>query len=707
MKNFYLKKILQVTAMIATVPTLAATQVDIAGPTGSIAFGTQVVALPNGNIVVSDPEFSSGIGAVYLYSSAGTPMGKLTGATAGDHVGSGKIAVLDDGNFVVHSPDWDNGAVANAGAVTLMDASSNLFRVVHASNSLVGSSASDRIGSGGIVALASGYVVSSPSWDNGAVSDAGAATFGANGAGVVGTVTNSNSLVGSNAFDEVGRHIMALSNGHYVVGSPLWNNGTIADAGAATWGSGTTGVVGAVSSSNSLVGTAASDSVGGKAIPLSNGNYVIVSAGWDLGSTANVGAVTWGSGTSGVAGTISGAVSLIGSTANDRVGQSVTALTNGGYVVASPFWTDGAVVRAGAATWCNSSGTTVGAVTAGNSLIGSGTDDLVSISGVTALTNGNYVVGSVFWKTKPRLVPGVAVGAATWGNGGTGTTGVVDTINSLYGSAADDGVGTAVAALGNGNYVVSSPVWDLSSTVVDAGAATWGNGSTGTTGAVTSTNSLVGASSNDQVSINGVFALKTSNGHYVVASKNFDNGAAVNAGALTWGNGSGGTVGLVAATNSLVGSSSNDQVGDGLGVEILDNGHYVAATPRWTKPGSAPQAGAVTWCNGAGGTVGVINALNSLIGSYDFDNVGLDVYPLGNSGFYAVGSPNLDTSSLTDAGAVSLIADAGTVASDVNAGNSVIGTINNEMLGSFDFSYADDHLIVGRPATNQISLFYY
>jgi hypothetical protein len=47
-----------------------ATQSDINGPSGSGAFGTQVVVLPNGNIAVTDPNYSEGgqttIGAVYL-----------------------------------------------------------------------------------------------------------------------------------------------------------------------------------------------------------------------------------------------------------------------------------------------------------------------------------------------------------------------------------------------------------------------------------------------------------------------------------------------------------------------------------------------------------------------------------------------------------------------------------------------------------------
>ena len=46
--------------------------------------------------------------------------------------------------------------------------------------------------------------------------------------------------------------------------------------------------------------------------------------------------MTWGSGTTGVSGVVSSGNSLAGSTASDQVGGSgITALTNGNYVVSS------------------------------------------------------------------------------------------------------------------------------------------------------------------------------------------------------------------------------------------------------------------------------------------------------------------------------------------------------------------------------------
>jgi hypothetical protein len=63
-------------------------------------------------------------------------------------------------------------------------------------------------------------------------------------------VSQDNSLVGTHSDDHVrGTHrsgVVALTNGKYVVGSPNWANGDVANAGAATWGNGATGTTGVV-----------------------------------------------------------------------------------------------------------------------------------------------------------------------------------------------------------------------------------------------------------------------------------------------------------------------------------------------------------------------------------------------------------------------------------------------------------------------------
>jgi hypothetical protein len=287
--------------------------------------------------------------------------------------------------------------------------------------------------------------------------------------------------------------------------------------------------------------------------------------------------VTWGNGATGVSGVVSAANSLVGSTADDFV-IGVAALPSGNYVVTSLGWDNGAIVNAGAVTWCNGATGTVGSLSAANSLVGSATDDRVGENGITILSNGNYVVRSRLWNNGAV----VDAGAVTWGSGTSGVSGVVSAANSLVGSQAGDAVGfPGVTVLTNGNYVVRSTSWD-NGAIVDAGAVTRGNGTSGTSGVVSASNSLVGSTAGDFVGNGGVTAL--TNGHYVVLSPSWDNGASVDVGALTWRHGSAGVNGAVTTSNSVVGSATGDFFGVS-DLVALANGNYVARFPQWDNGG--------------------------------------------------------------------------------------------------------------------------
>jgi hypothetical protein len=133
-----------------------------------------------------------------------------------------------------------------------------------------------------------------------------------------------------------------------------------------TWGDGTIGVHGTVSEANSLVGSEPDDQVGSYLVPLDNGNYVVGSTRW----SGNRGAVTWGEGTIGVHGTVSETNSLVGSNPNDQVGFTLTRLSDGNYVVVSPNWNGarGAATWVNGATGQTLDGR--GIVTPQNSLVG-------------------------------------------------------------------------------------------------------------------------------------------------------------------------------------------------------------------------------------------------------------------------------------------------------------------------------------------------
>ena len=574
-----------------------------------------------------------------------------------DYIGSGNCTSLNNGNYVINSRDWyagrgaatwGNGATGTSGFI------SNSNSLIGNIGDHVGSCLNL-----GVVALSNGnYVVNSTSWNNGSIVGAGAVTWGDGSAGTVGIVSANNSIVGSHTNDLVGNKTIPLTNGNYVTHTEMWDNTNTnaVDAGAVTWGNGTTGTAGVVSSSNSITGVTAYDYVGGNngVIALTNGNYVVTSPLYDNGVAIDAGAITWGNGATGTSGLVSYYNSLVGSVSGDRIGgdgtwyqytkknDKIKALSKGNYIVSSPSWHNGTIAGAGAVTWCSGTTAIIGEVTTTNSLVGSKANDNVG-SVITALTNGNYVVGSQNWDNGTM----VNVGAATWCNGTTGRVGAVSSSNSLIGSKTNDSVSYGgITPLKNGNYVVRSPNWDNAS-IVNAGAATWGDGSVGGTGIVGVSNSLVGTHTNDYVSDPfeniisdntysknlGVIAL--TNGNYIVKSVSW-NGAK---GAFTFGNGSTGTIDQVSVSNSLVGSTFNDSYNATL--EAAENGNYIIYNILWDN-GSVVDAGAVTFGNGSTGVSGFISSCNSVIGSTAGPSITQAVYnPVYNE--MIVGSRNAIT----------------------------------------------------------------
>jgi hypothetical protein len=700
---------------IASAATI--TQFDLlnpaAGQVGS-QFGQSVTVLPNGNIVVSDPSYDRGatadVGAVYLFN--GTTRGlisTLTGSTSGDSIGNRGVVELSNGNYVVRSPNWDNGVAVDAGAVTWGSGTVGVSGAVSALNSLIGATSNDNIGVDGFAnafvhALSNGnYLVRSPQWDNGMAVDAGAVTWGSGATGVSGAVSALNSLVGTTSGDsignaplvvpEMGTGVFELPSGNYVVTSRLWDNGGVVDAGAVTWGNGATGIKGAVSASNSLVGSTLGDMVGSYGmVVLSNGNYLVLSYHWDNGMAVDAGAVTWGSGTGGVSGALTSLNSLVGSTSDDHVGYyGVAGLSNGNYVVASTYWDNGSVIDAGAVTWGNGTTGVRGAVTSLNSLVGTTSGDGVGSTGIYRLSNGNYVVLSQNWDNATAT----DAGAATWGNGSTGVSGAVTAANSLVGTTSGDQIGNfgGVFGLSNGNYVVISQNWN-NGVATKAGAVTWGSGATGVSGAVSPMNSLVGGASNDNVGGYGD-VTPLANGNYVVSSPKWDNGTAIDAGAATWGNGTSGVKGVVSAANSLVGTTSNDRVG---GVFVLSNGNYLAASPFWNN-GVASRAGAVTLANGTTGTSGTVTSSNSLVGTTSDDFVGGNVIHELPNGSYLIGIPSWDNGAAVDAGAVTWGNGTSGVKGPVSSLNSLVGTTTDDQIGYYGiFGFLNGNYVVNSPS---------
>jgi len=742
-------------SVLVSMASLEASKTTRGNITGAEEYGAHITVLPNGYVVVVDPKHDVGsvvnAGAVHLYDQHGGYISRFVGAQANDQIGSGGVVVLTSGNFVVLSPLWDNGTTTDAGAVSFCTATGGLAAGVDvpvtASNSLVGSAAGDSVGSGGVKALTNGhYVVLSPLWVNGSAAGAGAATWGSGTTGRTGGVSSANSLVGSRAGDGVGSFITALTNGHYVVSFPSRDTSTLANVGAATWGSGTSGATGTLSSSNSLVGSSAEDAVGAAVTALTNGHYVVSSRNWKNSSATGAGAVTWGSGTVGVKGSVSSTNSLVGTQTDDHVGDAVTPLTNGHYVVSSPSWDRSSTSDAGAVTWGDGTEGVAGSISSSNSLVGSTTGDMLDGALITPLTNGHYVVRNQSWDNASSA----DVGAVTWGSGTAGVKGSISSSNSLIGPVSSGYAGSdGVKALTNGNYVVNSPY------AISGGAVTWGSGTAGVKGVISDTNSLVRGASSTAGSI-GAHIIALTNGNYVVNSPRYSEWSFC---AVTWGSGAAGVKGEVSASNSVIISNSflegslvvaltnGNYVIDkpnsgglmasgGAGVArwmdgtagtsgmfdydntfrnigaaqfqgsvmALSNGSYVAIGPRWTSPGSPVSlpvtgpidlmvaGGAVTWWRGLENTIGAVSELNSLTGGRRSDSVGSGgVLPLSN-GDYAVKSPSYASNpAMLGTGAVTL-------------GNGTTGTVGKIFSGTTGHVFHRDTSVEGETAGGGASM---
>lgn len=757
-------------------------QTNFRGPTGSTGFGTQIVVLSTGDFFVCDPAFdpggAPGAGAVFLFDGrSNSIISEVKGSRAGDQVCSGGMTELGYDKIVVSSPAWNGGR----GAATWMDGTAGVSLVVDHKNSIVGKDLGSQVSLYGVIVLFNrNYVVISPNWADGSRTDLGAVTWGANATRTAGYVSRTNSLVGRTPGDLVGSaFVTALSNGNYVVRSPFWSNGSNAPmAGAATWGDGAVGTSGIVSTNNSIVGSRPGDRVGQSVFRLTNSNYVVGSPQWARGSNLRAGAATFADGRVPTAATVSRSNSLVGTSQDDQVGGRISTLNNGNYVVITANWDDPGTgaVNVGAVTWGKGVGGIYGDVNDSNSKLGTNTNDRVGSGAFASLSNGNFVFASPFWH-KER-------GAVTWGEGNGGNSwGYVSDHNSLAGSSSKDHVGSGgVIPLPGGEYAIASPDWDNYPWTEDAGAVTWGDGHNGSFGLVEAANSLIGSTSGDKVGSGGLVAMRS--GNYVALSPNWNwNGNAqagaatfvrggpvsdvvsdlnsihglaagdrvgiggavaidqnyavvsqywgsrgVDAdgiGAVTWGDGINGTVGRVWSGNSIVGAVNGDRVGmanrftapnatsnGGIATRLFDQS-IVISSPFWGSSGiDTDGVGAVTWFDAQSPTTGVVDAGNSIVGNIRGDLVGscgqgcYAIEPLQNSG-YTIYSSRWDNGSRIDAGAVTLAAPRGGIVGPINSGNSVLGRIAGTaqaggVLIAYPWLSPTGHLFVGSPLENRV-----
>lgn len=163
-----------------------------------------------------------------------------------------------------------------------------------------------------------------------------------------------------------------------------------------------------------------------------------------------------------------------------------------------------------------------------------------------------------------------------------------------------------VTVLPNGSFVVTDPGYDASSPIADVGAV-YRYRPDGTR-----VSTLTGSSANDRIGGEGVVVL--ANGNFVVLSSVWDNGVAVDAGAVTFGSRTSGIIGVVSAANSLIGSAAGDFVGGGSAPSALGNGNHAVDSAQWDN-GPIDTAGAITLGLANGSVVGLIISTHSVLGA--------------------------------------------------------------------------------------------
>lgn len=535
------------------------------------ARGFQVVGQ---KVIVMSTSYHENRGSVSildLHAAVGeiNPSNSLIGERPNDQVGTFFCLLKNQTQVAIGSSYWNE----DRGAATLIELDNPTVGYITADNSLIGTNPSDRVSASGLFALENGnYVVASSQYNQ----RRGAATHIQSNKPITGIITPQNSLVGQEVDDLVGYQIQTLPNGHFLTVSPNWNH----NRGAVTWADGEKGIAGLITSTNSLIGSVSGTIVGTKVEVLKNSDYAVFSAN-PATTTMNI---TWGDGSKASTGNPTSENSLTGISNMWHQYLKLTHLTNGNAVLCNFDWNN----YRGAVTFIKAGEYPTGPISAENSFVGENEYERVGSGGVVALTNGNYAFSSPDWSSRK--------GAVTWGNGQTGSTGIISSQNSLVGISTHP-LTPSIYALSNGNYVVHTS----SLLQFQNGKVVWGDGTKGTFGEVGESNSLTG----DSLRIVSISPLK--NGHYAVAASHYIKDFST----VTWMNGNQLATGNISAENSLV--SNEYELGFStqyFPIIHLNNDDFLIHSSFYND-----YKGSVTWVDGKKGIKGPINETNSILGS--------------------------------------------------------------------------------------------
>lgn len=376
---------------------------------------------------------------------------------------------------------------------------------------------------------------------------------------------------------------------------------------------------------------------------LSNGNFVLSAPEYDVNGVTNGGKVMLINGNTGTQiGT-----AIEGDNNNDYMGGIVTALSNGNYVIGSPSDEVNGINDAGSVMLING----LTGVQIGTTIEGDNAGDRFGNIAATELTNGNFVIAADRDTTAQPNAGSIRLV--------NGTTGAIIGTPIVGDRSFDNMGGSGIFALENGNYVIASKNDDVVGFSSDGGTVILMNGNTGAQIGAT----LMGAS-NKRLGQYGVLPL--ANDEFLVPSPFEDVGGVLQAGTVRIYNANTGA--QVGPT--LSGSRTNDYFGHDNNTIQLSNGNIVIASWRANSANNT-NVGSITLVNGT---------TKAVISTFSIDqadaNLGRTAVKALNNGNYLIASNMLDHNGMANVGGVLMFN--GTTGAQI--GNTIYGDDVNDFL---------------------------
>lgn len=416
----------------------------ISGDTAAANFSNAgIFPLTNGNFVISSTVDDVGgvddVGSVKLINgSTGSIISSIEGDQLEDNLGSGGIATLNNGNFVISSWRDDVAGIQNAGSVKLVNGATGSVIA-----SIDGDDVEDYFGQRAVLVLSNqNFVIANPNDDIGGLIDAGSVKI-ING--ITGAILAS--IDGDQSSDFLGYNGVfdglpaGGSDGSFVIFSEFDDVGSLINAGSIK-------IVDKVLNSEifNIEGEQNGLRLGsGNPFVLNNGNFVVYSSTANFEMLIGAGIATLYNGLNGsVIATISGDQD------NDNIGSDgVLPLSNGNFVISSNQDDVNGIINSGSVMLINGlNGNVI------KKFRGRKSEDRISIGGTTTFSNGDFAfisdledVGSI-----------ESAGTVRFVNGNSG-----EEFFSDQGQSSFDFQNAYITELSVDEYLFSTPRYDLDS----------------------------------------------------------------------------------------------------------------------------------------------------------------------------------------------------------------------------------------------------